>query len=576
MITAIEIENFKCFGDRVRIDFAPITLLFGPNSAGKTTVFEALLFLHEVFTNGDLDVGTTAKGGRGIDLGGFGKFVRLRDLQRPVSIRLEVLPEHGIPTPLSMFWDEEMDPWHIIGDGGPVGVEITIQWSEECRRPIVTSYTVDIDRIWIARMTTSLDDDSRISDINWIHPRFLPKEKYLVEHLDMVNKVRSLKGEPPVEFRAIKRDPPFPSHVQSVHSYRMKGLFVEGEPIAHDCEDAIQISDFASDFVETHPAGCSPLVLDDDLGCMNGLPLTLGFVEQLFGSSDEHKGVWLTLTHIFWGSGEMIRRELADLLYLGPLRDIPDRGFRPSRRRDESRWPTGLAAWDRLYQTGVCRETDEWLSNPQKLDTGYNVKMEKYRKLKSNSQAMVTLNTGGMLDDPGQVQDEIVNLREFDEIVLVEKATGLETQPNEVGTGISQVLPVVVAAVQKYGIRCIEQPELHIHPRLQVNLGDLFISALTGEPDFHRLHPFDPMRNPSHDKGQFILETHSEHLLLRILRRIREGALSAGNVSVLYIQPHGETGSEILRLRLAEDGEFIDEWPHGFFEDGFNEVFAGR
>lgn len=52
MITALELENFKGFAERQRIDFAPLTLLFGANSAGKSTVLQALLYLHELLDGG--------------------------------------------------------------------------------------------------------------------------------------------------------------------------------------------------------------------------------------------------------------------------------------------------------------------------------------------------------------------------------------------------------------------------------------------------------------------------------------------------------------------------------------------
>jgi predicted ATPase len=91
------------------------------------------------------------------------------------------------------------------------------------------------------------------------------------------------------------------------------------------------------------------------------------------------------------------------------------------------------------------------------------------------------------------------------EIKLVEMRSGLRLDPSDVGVGISQVLPIVVGAVLPGGsVVAIEQPELHIHPAMQVALGDLFIEGAT-------------KRGMS-----FLIETHSEHLILRLMRRIRE------------------------------------------------------
>ena len=65
-------------------------------------------------------------------------------------------------------------------------------------------------------------------------------------------------------------------------------------------------------------------------------------------------------------------------------------------------------------------------------------------------------------------------------------------------------------------------------------------------------------------------------LILRIQRRIREGKLDPSAVSVLYVDPDptGESGSTITPLRLDENGDFMDAWPDGFFEEGFGELMA--
>jgi predicted ATPase len=136
----------------------------------------------------------------------------------------------------------------------------------------------------------------------------------------------------------------------------------------------------------------------------------------------------------------------------------------------------------------------------------------------------------------------------------------------DVGIGISQVLPVLVSAyASKEEIIAIEQPEIHLHPALQAELGDLFIySALGG------------------NGNTLLLETHSEHIILRILRRIRETAegelpegltpVTPNQVSVLYVEP-GKEGSEVIHIPVNEDGEFERPWPRGFFAERARELF---
>ena len=105
---------------------------------------------------------------------------------------------------------------------------------------------------------------------------------------------------------------------------------------------------------------------------------------------------------------------------------------------------------------------------------------------------------------------------------------------------------------------------LYTSEALQAELGDVFIESALGE-----------------NKNTFLLETHSEHLILRILRRIREttrGKLPEGmvgitpdDVAVLYVEP-GNDGATVRELRIDSQGRFLDDWPNGFFEDRLDEL----
>ncbi|KAB2935683.1 MAG: AAA family ATPase, partial [Candidatus Contendobacter sp.] len=151
------------------------------------------------------------------------------------------------------------------------------------------------------------------------------------------------------------------------------------------------------------------------------------------------------------------------------------------------------------------------------------------------------------------------DLEALRELVLIDQRTNTVVTHRDVGIGISQVLPVLVMAYGSQGkLIAMEQPEVHLHPALQAELGDVFIEAALGER-----------------QNTFILETHSEHLILRLMRRIREGKIHPDDVGVVFVQPLSR-GSRFIELRIDEEGDFIDEWPGGFFEESFHEKFAGR
>jgi hypothetical protein len=145
--------------------------------------------------------------------------------------------------------------------------------------------------------------------------------------------------------------------------------------------------------------------------------------------------------------------------------------------------------------------------------------------------------------------------RDFFEVRLIDirRKKSVNVGLSDVGFGISQLLPFIVQSlVSEEQIISIEQPEVHVHPKLQADLGDLLVKAIER-------------------KNQFIVETHSEHLVLRLQRLVREKEIKPEDVSIIYVS-RGFDGAEARRLRLDEDGYFIDEWPNGFFPERLREL----
>lgn len=103
-LTQLEIENFKCIGERQTIDIKPITLLFGPNSAGKSTVFHALLYLRKILSE---DLNQLERPNGGINLSEFKSLVYRQDLQNIIRIKARIK--------LNQNFREEMFPINSYG-----------------------------------------------------------------------------------------------------------------------------------------------------------------------------------------------------------------------------------------------------------------------------------------------------------------------------------------------------------------------------------------------------------------------------------------------------------------------------
>jgi hypothetical protein len=135
---------------------------------------------------------------------------------------------------------------------------------------------------------------------------------------------------------------------------------------------------------------------------------------------------------------------------------------------------------------------------------------------------------------------------------------------NEVGSGVSFMFPIL-ASLTVGRLSIVEQPELHLHPRAQCELGDVFVHAAS----------------IGHHS---VIETHSEHLILRLSRRIRETTrgqllpkglqLRPENALVYYFEPQPDGRTTIHRIRFDEQGEFLDVWPDGFFAERGGELFS--
>ncbi len=659
LITAIEIENFKGIGAPVRIDLRPITLLFGRNSAGKSTILQALCYAHEILTHRNADAHKTELGGDQVDLGGFRQFVHGHDLNRVVRLRFELnLHDWMVPEPVwnamiehehdllapfeseGVGWILDNDPAPNVRSGSLV---LIIGWSSLSDRPMLTGYEVAVEGTLFGRIVASNTGTPKL-ELNWNHAlldRFHPA---------------ATDSSPATASRVAEK-----AEAQG-DDYRLlaKAMGQGQETPLPDWDSVLKLSEEKWEL---------PLAIRaEDIPDIYYL--------GLFASG------------LLVGIGRTLRDELASLRHIGPVRELrPHTAVEPDPHEQGS-WSDGSAAWNLLVRqnsyhptlpdSNLLKSVNDWLSHASRLDTGYKLRRKSTielagdapwvglirlherclaefqlaefrdengvvdvdRWVRKEAAKIATLygrdrdelaarirtghdHDGGSTNQNDAAQDVPVNknienlhkfyrflvevvtklstsiskleqgdppsdvkalvraiaeARERPKVEIVTAESELPVRTSDIGVGVSQILPVVTAALdpERPGITAIEQPELHVHPKMQVELGDLFVAALNPYPDAIGTLTSEP------SAGIFLIETHSEHLILRLLRRIEEThdgelpegkpALKPEQVSVVFLE---QTGGEVraTRLRIDETGEFLDRWPQGFFEERDDELF---
>jgi predicted ATPase len=568
MITKLEIENFKCFGDRVEIPLKPITLLFGTNSAGKSSIIQAIHYVREVLLNRNIDVRKTQSAGEWIDLGGFCNFVHNHDLNRIVRVKVEFKASDLFSEEVQSLLNNTDFDFNIDDAESPfnfqqsqsnyslyvwgeeyASIEIAIAWSPKQNIPYVREYILE-----------SSDDK---------------------ESFKRLARIAYEPGKPEPLLTDINLE---------------NGAFTLG---IYDAESSEQLHRF--NMIEY----LFKTIIGDIDYRLNPRPLSLAYqsdalpkgkiwISRNSWSHDESLMTYeqknaitliYTLFSLYFGQTlKMLCDDLERLCYIGPLRNCPARDHVYNRQIKKSDWASGLAAWDNLYQYGdktlyiredinypLIDEVSKWM---KKIGTGYGVILDETLEISTSDPLYLMLNKEeGIFDyDTDNIKEMLAKLPKNKTVYLIDETTKEKYMPLDVGQGIAQILPVVVAAINgEGGILIVEQPELHIHPKIQANLGDLFINRKN--------------TISSREGAISIIETHSEHLILRILRRIRETnsgvhqdeqlSLTPNDIAVFYVDKCSDGSiSKLYEIMVDDKGEFLVPWPDSFFEQDFLERFS--
>jgi len=566
LLQALRVGNFKAFADTQRIPLKPITLIFGPNSAGKSSFIHSLALAHEAQFGREkrslsrLDVHHTDVGGSAIDLGGFRQYVHRGQLNRRVEWGAE-LKVSALSQGKDQRLAQLLAPVSSVAVNMALGMELDDQDRPQPGvEPRVDAIEIIADGVELLRMS---------------HRPATAQAQAHAGHL----RLDRLASDHAV-FRQVLK------------------AIVEAQTTSEEMrpEDFEAANDAIADLLPE-------LVVRIDQFFPSGVELPKGDgadiapVSRLFPVSKGNRSEDIaqalrfvlprTLNDLIKGLADVLAGELKQLQYLSPLRSFPPRHLAFAEYEDANWYAGGGSAWDVVRRDDAVRDAvNVWLSSP-KLKTPYKLVVrslvaldqlqapleEGLERLQDNGLMMEheeesRHTTGGawpvIKDVEAAASDLLGAMQASDadrvrELVLVDQRTNTVVTHRDVGIGISQVLPVLVMAYASRGkLLAMEQPEIHLHPALQAELGDVFIEAALGER-----------------KNTFILETHSEHLILRLMRRIREGKIRPDDVGVVFVEPLAR-GSRFIELRINDEGDFIDEWPGGFFEESFHEKFAGR
>ena len=368
LITAVEIENFKGIGRPMRVEFRPITLLFGNNSAGKSTVLHALCYAHEILSHRNVDVHGTEIGGDRIDLGGFRTLVHAHDPARPVRLRFELnLEDWSIPQGLDEKLVSPLDPTTGNADGsvfqgserpGSGWIELQAKLEDD-GQPALSSYELGVNGALVGRLLprqptgVSLEFDPTHPllepelrprpSANWNRPEGSAE---VPETDKRANRVREATGADGGGWKETRME--------------VLGLF---SPLPHWNE----------------------IFLLDDHGQSHADGYDLGLFTAMVSA-------------LFVGIGQTLRDELARVRYIGPVRDIhpPTTVASSARRRafetfaadfihgggavppHPASWADGSAAWTYLHDTpyrDLLDEVNTWLERRDRLDTGYALRV---------------------------------------------------------------------------------------------------------------------------------------------------------------------------------------------------------
>ena len=526
-IKNINISNFKSF-QNLNFDFKKVNIILGPNNSGKSNILRLLLLLKQSFTS-SLE-STLILNGNLIDLGSF------KDITYKSNMR-EIILNYLLDVKFQSNKTKRIYQKYIL-------CEFHYSFNEKSNDIVINQFEIKDKNHSILRFFIDSETHLILNNLNEIQfqNKFFEVRDNLVSKLqqlkDKLSKKENKKKEKEIREEIDNLTTIFPTQkgflreINQLNELQLE-LFLNNQgffPELISSVNKVKIRRVIRDYY--------PLELifsrefrtkDPKKELMEKFGDEISEYNYAYNEFVNFINIIRNISTLLKNLKESLSKFFTNEFYIGPLRVSPKRYYsvigeiaKDVGFRGEFLPQLLKMIKEETQYAEFNKKINFWIKN---FEMGTNVEIRKFQEI-----------------------PELIS------IICKEYYSGFEANLSDMGIGTSQVLPIIIEGflINPNSVLIIEQPEIHLHPKAQSVLGDLLIEI-------------------AKENKILIIETHSEHLIRRIQRKVAEDEISNEDVVFYYVTMSND-GSQLQKLDLNEDG-YIKEIPDGFFEEDYKEVF---